>query len=291
MALLAAVAIAATYIWYHSKSLRHASVTDVRWLSLLILSAYVGTALYFLLRELTLADLRPRLVDVAKALLVVLSVPIVLKLVAAPSSLSFGYFVYALVTTGTAFPGVSLVAMVVYYGPGFLLLILLFPRCAKAAATFGPGLIVFLSLGVGMSMFSESRIAAAYVPAFLCVVTLALSEMRELARWGYYVTAALCVLFSKIWLPMAWGEYGSEGAATYAQFPEQLYFMNFGAYMTAQTFMMQAVVCVVALLVLACWLYETRIAQLAIRLRRAKLRQDAAEPGATATVGVDRLGP
>ena len=102
------------------------------------------------------------------------------------------------------------------------------------------------------------------------MVTLVLSEMRELARWGYYVTAALCVLFSKIWLPMAWGQYGSEGAATYAQFPEQLYFMNFGAYMTAQTFMLQAAVCVVALLVLACWLYEIRIAQFAARLRPAK---------------------
>jgi hypothetical protein len=263
MAAFAALALAAACIWHSDRLRQFTPAVDLIWVSALILCAYAGTALYFLLRELTVADLRPHLADVGKALLVVLPVLVVLKLVAGPSILPFPNFVREVVGTGTYLPGVSLVALVVYYGPGFLLVLLLFPRLAKAAATFGPGLIVFLSLGVGMSMFSESRIAAVYVPAFLFVVTLVLSEMRGLARWGYYATAALCVLFSKIWLPMRWSDAYSE---TFSRFPEQLYFMNFGPYMSVQTFALQAAACVVAMLILAHWLYDLRIVGRAMRV-------------------------
>jgi hypothetical protein len=262
VAAFAVIAIAAAYIW-HLGSMRNTPVPDLRWLALLILCAYVGTALYFLLRDLTIADLRPRLADVGKAVLVVLPVVIALKLVAGPSSLPLPDFVREMVGTGTYLPGVSLVALVVYYGPGFLLVFLLLPRIAKAAGTFGPGLLAFLSLGVCLTMFSESRLAAVYVPAFVAMVTLVLSEMRGLARWGYYVTAAVCVLFSKIWLPMRWNDSYSE---RHFQFPEQLYFMNFGQYMSIQTFALQAAACVVAMLILAHWLYDLRIVGRAMRV-------------------------
>jgi hypothetical protein len=262
-AAFAVVAIAATSIWYIEHLQRFTVAGHLLWVSVLILCVYVGTALYFLLRGLPIADLRPRLADVGKAVLVVLPVAIVLKLVASPSVLPPMDFIREVVGTGTYFPGVSLVAMVVYYGPGFLLLILLFPRCAKAAERFGPGLLAFLSLGICMTMFSESRIAAVYVPAFLFVVTLVLSDMRELARWGYYATAALCVLFSKIWLPMRWSDSYSE---TFSRFPEQLYFMNFGPYMSVQTFALQTAACVVAMLILAHWLYDLRIVARAMRV-------------------------
>ena len=252
MAVFAVVATAAICIWHIDDLRQYTPAPDLIWISILILCAYVGTALYFLLRELTVADLRPRLADVGKALLVVVSVAIVLKLVAAPSAMPLTKFVLTLVETGTFLPGVSLVALVVYYGPGFLLVMLLFPRCAKAAATFGPGLVAFLSLGVCMTMISESRIAAVYVPAFLAVVTLVLSEMRELARWGYYVTAALCVVFSKVWLPMAWSD---SYRRPFTRLSEQVYFMNFGQFMSTQTFALQAAAVVVATLVLACWLF------------------------------------
>jgi hypothetical protein len=262
IATCAMIAIAAAYTWHINTTVRPFPSTALRWVSLLILCGYVGAAFYFLHRELTIADLRPRPADVGKALLVVIPVVVVLKLVAGPSSLSLSDFVRNVVETGTYLPGISLVALVVYYGPGFLLAILLLPRWAKAAGTFGPGLLAFLSLGVCMTMFSESRIAAVYVPAFLSMVALALSEMRELARWGYYVTAALCILFSKVWLPMRWSD--SYSTVTYAGFPEQLYFMNFGPYMSMQTFSLQAAACVVAMLVLACWLYESRIKRFVI---------------------------
>jgi len=252
MAAFAVVAIAAVCIWHIDGLRQYTPAPDLLWMSILILCAYVGTALYFLLRELTIADLRPRLADIGKALLVVVPVAIVLKLVAAPSSMPLTGFVRTTVETGTFLPGVSLVGLVVYYGPGFLLVILLFPRCAKAAGTFGPGFIAFLSLGTCMTMVSESRIAAVYVPAFLAVVTLVLSEMRELSRWGYYVAAALCVVFSKVWLPMAWSDAYSR---PFTKFPEQLYFMNFGPFMSTQTFALQAAAVVVATLVLACWLF------------------------------------
>jgi hypothetical protein len=237
VAAFAVVAIAAGCIWHGDRLRQFTPADHLLWMSALILCAYVGAALYFLLRELTLADLRPRLADAGKALLVVVGVALVLKLVAGPSILPLAGFVRELVGTGTYLPGISLVALVVYYGPGFLLVILLFPHLATAAGTFGPGLVAFLSLGVCMTMFSESRVAAVYVPAFLAMTTLVLSEMRELARWGYYVTAALCVLFSKIWLPMRWSD--SYNTRTFAEFPEQLYFMNFGPYMTNQTFVLR----------------------------------------------------
>jgi hypothetical protein len=262
MGLLAAIAIVAIYFW---------QINSMRggWLALSILCAYAGTALYFLLRDLPFAALRPQLADALKALLVVLSVAAVLKLVTASSgSISLEYFVHGIVITGTWFPGVSFVALVVYYGPGFLLVFLLFPRLTKAANTFGPGMIGFLSLGVGISLFSESRVAAVYVPAFLAMVALVLSDMHHLTRWGYYVTAGLCVLFSKIWLPMRWSD--SYSTQPSANFPEQLYFMNFGPDMTIQTFVLQAAGCIVAMLVLACWLYESRIAQFATSLRPGK---------------------
>lgn len=265
MAALAVVATAATYIWHVNTTIRPFPTTAVRAVSLLILCAYVGTALYFLLRELTIADLRLRFTDAGKALLVVLPVVIVLNLVATPSNMLLSNFLRDVVETGTIFPGVSLVALVVYYGPGFLLVVLLFPHVARAASRFGTGLTAFLALGVGMTMFSESRIAAVYVPAFLAMVVLVLSEREEFPRWGYYVTASLCVLFSKVWLPMRWSDAYS--VESFAGFAEQIYFMNFGPYMTVQTFALQAAACVVAMLVLACWLYQSSIAQFAIGLR------------------------
>jgi hypothetical protein len=188
---------------------------------------------------------------------VVVLVVSVLNLVAAPSAMPLTKVVRTMVETGTFLPGVSLVGLVVYYGPGFLLVMLLFPRCAKAAATFGPGLTAFLSLGICMTMISESRIAAVYVPAFLAMVTLLLCEMRELARWGYYVTAALCVVFSKVWLPIAWSDSYSR---PFTEFSEQVYFMNFGPFMSIQTFALQAAAVVVAALVLACWLFTRPLA-------------------------------
>jgi hypothetical protein len=61
---------------------------------------------------------------------------------------------------------------------------------------------------------------------------------------------------------MRWSD--SYSTVTYAGFPEQLYFMNFGPYMSMQTFSLQAAACVVAMLVLACWLYESRIKRFVI---------------------------
>ncbi len=224
----------------------------VRLLSGAIACAYVTVGLYFLFRRVRLDDAIPQIRHVLSALAVVAGVATPLWLFAGPTDLSYLEFFKRGVYTGSAFPGISLVAHIVYFGPGILLVILLWPKVADAARELGTGFVAMLGLGVCLSIFSESRTITAYIPAFILALILALARMGHLRKWGFVACATLCVLFSKVWMQMAVTDRFFDGPGLV---PLQRYFMNFGPWFSPRSYLWQGLAILLASAILISWLY------------------------------------
>jgi hypothetical protein len=252
------VLIASTLYWGVIK--REVLVQDgllgARWLAAPILCCYVAVGLFILVRPLALFDLIPKLGDLVRGAAVLATVAVLLKIFASPSDLEKFEFFHRSVLTGLIFPGLSLVAHVVYFGPAILLILLLWSRLSAVAQEFGTGFVAVLALGLFLSINSESRTLTQYLPAFTIALSIALARMPNLPRWGMIATAILCVAFSKVWLPMA-GPTRLYDGQHYA-FPEQLYFMNFGPWMSLQSYLWQTAAVLGAALILVAWLYGPR---------------------------------
>jgi hypothetical protein len=159
----------------------------------------------------------------------------------------------------------------VYFGPAILLMLLIWPRVSAAARELGVGFVVFLTLGLCVSLNSESRVITQYIPGFALALSLALSRMPDLPRWGWGATGIFCVAFSKVWMSMSGPDRIFSGK--FFEFPEQRYFMNFGPWMSLQTYLIQGAAALAVALVLALWLYGPRSwkdATEAVRKMRAR---------------------
>jgi hypothetical protein len=225
-------------------------------LSVLILCGYVTAGLYFLFRHLKWQDVMPGISDLAKAIIPIVAVIVMLKLFSGPSDLDNAEFFRRSMLTGLIFPGLSLLAHIVYFGPGVILAILLWRRVATEAFELGVGFVLVLALGVCLSINSESRTLQQYIPALTLAVTLAVAKCDRLPQWGYYLTAILCVIFAKIWMAMAGTDRIFDGQ--HHAFPEQRYFMNFGPWMSLQTYVWQGVIALASTATLAYWIYAQR---------------------------------
>jgi hypothetical protein len=246
-------AILAAGVAYYINDPRHLQDSvAVRLLSGAIACAYVTVGLYFLFRRVRLDDVIPQIRHVLSALAVIAGVAIPLWLFASSTDLNYLEFFKRGIHTGSAFPGISLVAHTVYFGPGLLLVILLWPKVADAARELGPGFVAMLGLGVCLSIFSESRAITPYIPAFILALTLALARMEHLRQWGFVACAVLCVLFSKVWLQMAMTDQFFDGPGV---LPLQRYFMNFGPWITPQSYLWQGMAILAASAVLIVWLF------------------------------------
>jgi hypothetical protein len=221
-----------------------------------------------------LDDAIPKLRHVLSALAVVAAVRIILWTFAGPTNLSYLEFFNRGIFTGSAFPGISLLAHVVYWGPGILLVILLWPKVADAARELGTGFVAMLALGVCLSIFSESRTITAYIPGFILALTLALSRIEHLRQWGFVACAVLCVLFSKVWMQMAAPDRFFDGQGMR---PLQRYFMNFGPWISPQAYVWQGLAILAASVVLIGWLYGSKIQEKLKHLRVVVLR--TSKPG------------
>jgi len=102
--------------------------------------------------------------------------------------------------TSATQPGIFFLAHVLYFGPVMLFLLFLWPQVCENIKRHGPGLVACFGLAAVVSVGSESRKLVNFLP--FVVVFLVETLDSKLTNQRLVVLALLCVLFSKIWLPM-----------------------------------------------------------------------------------------
>ncbi|MBI4614314.1 MAG: hypothetical protein HY720_11940 [Planctomycetes bacterium] len=98
-------------------------------------------------------------------------------------------------------PGVSIVGHTLYYGPFLLFLVFQWKPVIGSIRRQGPGFVWVMALTVLLAVGSNSRQLIFLYP----FVVFALVHATERMSWGRIRTmsiAVLCVVFSKVWLPM-----------------------------------------------------------------------------------------
>lgn len=149
-----------------------------------------------------------------------------------------GFLMYTLMTTLTD-PLIYLVAHVIYFGPGVLLLAFLWRPFCEAAREFGPGMTLLLLLNVGLSINPQSRYQINVVAVLMMLLARVL-DRRGLTWRGVALWAALGLLFSKVWylfrIPADADDGTMEGVL---RFPLQHYFMSSGPWMSRDMYFAQ----------------------------------------------------
>ncbi len=139
------------------------------------------------------------------------------------------HFLELVLISGVAKPLLFLVAHAAWYGPLILAAALLWKRVCREAQRYGAGLVLTLAFGLLLALNPESRQTLMVFPA-LALLTVKVLEARP---WGFGRLAAFAVLalaLSRAWLPLDIVPWPEEDRI--AEFPMQLFFMNFGGYMT-----------------------------------------------------------
>jgi len=130
-------------------------------------------------------------------------------------------------------PAQFLVAHAIYFGPVFLLLLGSWRQVQARVAEAGLGMVLALGLAVMLSINSESRYLSNLWPMMVPFVAKEWDGRLTSRQLTGLVMAAL--LFSKVWLIIG------APSSPIPEYPSQLYFMNQGPWMSAQSYVVQGV--------------------------------------------------
>lgn len=145
-------------------------------------------------------------------------------------------------------PGVFLVTHAAYYGPFFLLALLLWRPVCRLLHRQGVGLTLAVLLATLFSLNSQSRY---FINVFVMVIPF-IVQATESLRWRplhYGLVAGLCVLCSKVWLKTNCGPF----TGRLLEFPDQYLFMSHGPWISTPMYLAQGA----AFLVVGYLLYQT----------------------------------
>lgn len=132
-------------------------------------------------------------------------------------------------------------------------MIFLWRKMIEISYQTGFGLFLFALLYGLLSIGSESRQLIYALPIFVFLLCQGLDNLKISLKFAYSVLA-ISLIVSKFWLPINFFPWPAklvfiEGNAL--DFPQQLFFMNFGPTMAAKTYLIQLVV----MLVVFCGFY------------------------------------
>ena len=133
------------------------------------------------------------------------------------------------------------VSHAVYYGPVFLLLLLLWRRVAHATVELGAGFLFVIAVFSVLSVFSESRFTFMLWPFVVTVVCKVVSE-TSLPRLTQVCVAIGAVGFSKVWLTINQGPWPKPDFVALFEWPKSVYFSSHGPWMTVQNYIIQGVI-------------------------------------------------
>jgi hypothetical protein len=131
-------------------------------------------------------------------------------------------------------PGIFYLAHAVFYGPIIILALFWFDDVCRRIHRFGLGLTLCVLLGLSLALESESRRIVSFFPLLVPFVV----KITDSMNWGsyqYWLFALIAIATSKVWLPIG-------GAPLYidpARYPDQLYYMNHGQWMSVEMYVVQ----------------------------------------------------
>jgi hypothetical protein len=159
-------------------------------------------------------------------------------------------FLCAILASSVAKPGVFLVAHVVYFGPIVLAIVLLWPRVCERTGRQGLAMVLLAGAAVLLSVASESRQLLSFLPLLAAFSVQAIDDLPA-RRWHDLAFPATGLVLSKCWLPL------NAGAPTgnLLEFPDQLYFMNQGPWMSNGAYLVQGSI-VLMLAATFGWMYH-----------------------------------
>jgi hypothetical protein len=125
-------------------------------------------------------------------------------------------------------PFVSIVSHVAYFGPIVILILLYWENVVSCAKKYGLGLFLVLVFCTLFSVHSESRQSMAAWPIFSIMICEVLNSRG--VTWRMSCTLFfVSLLTSKFWLNINGKE---EWSGAFTDFPYQMYFMNFGPWLS-----------------------------------------------------------
>jgi hypothetical protein len=150
------------------------------------------------------------------------------EVTARETGILFDRMLYSSVARPLAF----VVGHVVHFGPIIVLAMMLWPRSARHIHRFGPGMVLlFLGILV-LGLTSESRTITAILPFVVAFTALSVDRLEW--RMGKVVTfATMSLIVSRVWFPI---NQGAIDQPPHLEFPAQFYFMNFGPWMSNQSY-------------------------------------------------------
>lgn len=143
-------------------------------------------------------------------------------------------------------PFVFFVAHCIYLGPGLLLILLLYKPFIQTLTKSGDSAILYFILALLFSIGSETRQFIHFYPFVIVILLITINSYRLSSRVA--ILFALCsLLVSKVWLPI--NRTDSFTQYLYGQFPDQYYFMNHGPFMSDASYLINAGVVVLELVI------------------------------------------
>ncbi|MBN2301296.1 MAG: hypothetical protein JXN60_02140 [Lentisphaerae bacterium] len=149
-------------------------------------------------------------------------------------------FVRNLLFLGNKQPFIFFIAHVLFFGPIILLAFLFWKRCCHVIHAHGPGLTLFVALGLLLSLNAESRTLVNLFPFFAVFTVKALEQFQWKSSY-YLFIAFVSFIFSKVWLLInaAPTPDPNAGVAAYLEFPWQKLFMNSGYLVSGLSYITQ----------------------------------------------------
>jgi hypothetical protein len=223
-----------------------------------LLCAYLAVAAWWLIDRDAVSRLRRPFHQsrsrAAMSALSLLAVVVFLRAVVFAPSGAPGYtlkqFLCAILVSAVAKPGICLVAHVVYFGPIVLATVFLWPQVCKRMRRQGLAMVIVAGAAVLLSVASESRQLLSFLPLLAAFAVQAIDDLPR-RRWHDMTFLATGVVLSKCWLPLNVGPL----TGNLLEFPDQLYFMNQGPWMSNLAYLIQGAIVLVFAAVFG-WMYR-----------------------------------
>lgn len=163
-------------------------------------------------------------------------------------------FIEYLLTVPLAYPFVFILGSFLFYGPFILLVILFWNKIVDIAYSKSIAFPMLLLLYAVLALDSEARKIINIAPLFVFLLCEVLQKEKVSLNFasGMFIVS---LFVSKFWLPINFYHWNSPGswAVAYAKFPYQLYFMNFGAWLSERMYWIQMAVMLLVFFVLWRW--------------------------------------
>lgn len=178
-------------------------------------------------------DIDRTLINVGATVVTVAVIVLVLKIVpSAPNeySMSFAEQFPDLISRAIQRPGISLLCLIIYFGPIASLALWRWRSVCQLAASMGPGMPIFLGMSLALALDSESRHLVFVFPVLVALTTKVL-DARPIAPATVLLFLALSLALSRVWLSI-----GNP--------PGTAYWMNFGPWWSWPIYFMNLILAI-----------------------------------------------